>query len=1015
MDAMKSKLVPSLVAHLRRALARTLNRFAGTAQPNSRFQGTSRFGHAATTGALCPDDKGDTVRKLRFSATVGSFFSALLIAGVAAMTTSLPAAEQDNWYLADEWSAPNSDGVAYEVNATIGKARIYVTNRNSSGSVYVYETNGTLIHEISGLYNPRAVAVDGNGTIYVAETSRISAYDQAGNNLWRLGKNANSGNGSSGSGDGEFHDAYDIAVSPNGELFVVESSNHRVQVLDRNGTYKRKFGSNGTAPGQFYRPRSIDVLPDTTVLVATEWHVHFMKADGAFIKRIEDVGRWKIFASRNGQLLSPRTGYPYEYRLLNFDGDILQNLNDGSWRNGVNQYAFTESGDLIRTGSGKVQILKRAYRTKGLANRNVIPQPAIRGISQRAGTNVIDLDFEIVDPDDANATVGILAAVDGAFDDISKWILPTAWVDGTGSKIGVPLATNQVHRVSWNVKGDWAEQTGTLKFEVLCRDARRVNSPVDLHFLELPLADGNMTISRSPIKDSDFETHYKFMLATGSSQVVLSNGKLTDENGIELITDAWEGTPHGRARFIDSVGHRWAKTSEIAAARDASTPGIANQWSAYRPVLPRNLPNMVNEYGFDTGNHGIRAWWVVKEGSLDVEEYNSTAFTLNVQNMEFGSKVALSGNHLAVGNIYHDKKLFFYEVSDSNGSLTRKQDIVPDTTANSAANNFGGDGLAMDQGRLAVGARDAMVSDQSNAGAVYLFEVNGTSPTQLARITASDATAGDNFGISVDLSGNLLAIGAKAADAGNLSNTGAAYLFRLEANGSVTELGKMTHNNGQQNDQFGTTIAISSNFVAVGTPQDSVLWEGNNKSNAGTVTIFKIEANGTPVYASTLTAPTPNYSNLYFGKSIAMSGDYLLVGEYKRTITHSEDGAAYLYKITSAGSAQLLTEIHSPHARNDGFFGESVAMDGNKFVIGATREDSLAGERTGAAYVYKLNTNGTVKLLDRFTHPEGGNYYDFFGASLDISGNKVLVGAREFDQLPNLSNIGSAVLFQSNE
>ena len=161
----------------------------------------------------------------------------------------------------------------------------------------------------------------------------------------------------------------------------------------------------------------------------------------------------------------------------------------------------------------------------------------------------------------------------------------------------------------------------------------------------------------------------------------------------------------------------------------------------------------------------------------------------------------------------------------------------------------------------------------------------------------------------------------------------------------------MTHNNGQQNDYFGETIAIGSNFVAVGTPQDSVLWEGNNKLRAGTVTIFKIEANGTPVYASTLTAPTPNNINLYFGKSIAMSGDYLLVGENKRTITHSEEGVAYLYKITSTGSARSLTEIHSPHARTEGKFGESVEMNGNKFVIGANREDSLAGGRRGAAYL----------------------------------------------------------------
>ena len=56
---------------------------------------------------------------------------------------------------------------------------------------------------------------------------------------------------------------------------------------------------------------------------------------------------------------------------------------------------------------------------------NVIPQPAIRGISQRTGTNIVDLDFEILDSDDTTATVGILAYADGTR------IVPQAWTDGT--------------------------------------------------------------------------------------------------------------------------------------------------------------------------------------------------------------------------------------------------------------------------------------------------------------------------------------------------------------------------------------------------------------------------------------------------------------------------------------------------------------------------------------------------------------------------------------------------------
>lgn len=61
------------------------------------------------------------------------------------------------------------------------------------------------------------------------------------------------------------------------------------------------------------------------------------------------------------------------------------------------------------------------------------------------------------------------------------------------------------------------------------------------------------------------------------------------------------------------IGYRIATPEEVQKAREAATAGGVNQWTANRPVQPRNLPYKVNEYGFDTGNHGDRAWWIVQE------------------------------------------------------------------------------------------------------------------------------------------------------------------------------------------------------------------------------------------------------------------------------------------------------------------------------------------------------------------------------------------------------------------
>ena len=64
-----------------------------------------------------------------------------------------------------------------------------------------------------------------------------------------------------------------------------------------------------------------------------------------------------------------------------------------------------------------------------------------------------------------------------------------------------------MHKVVWDAGTDWPIQTGDIKFQILCRDARRT-SPVDIHFLTLPLED--LQISRCSIADYDYLDYYRY-------------------------------------------------------------------------------------------------------------------------------------------------------------------------------------------------------------------------------------------------------------------------------------------------------------------------------------------------------------------------------------------------------------------------------------------------------------------------------------------------------------------------
>ena len=297
-------------------------------------------------------------------------------------------------------------------------------------------------------------------------------------------------------------------------------------------------------------------------------------------------------------------------------------------------------------------------------------------------------------------------------------------------------------------------------------------------------------------------------------------------------------------------------------------------------------------------------------------------------------------------------------------------------------------------------------------GAIYLFDFNGSTPNQVARITASDGTSYDYLGYSVDMSGDLIVGGADGEDIAGHNNSGAAYLFKREANGTITELDKLTHQDPQSTDGFGLSVAIENDIIAVGAMYDDVLVSGSNRTDAGSVTLFKVDGAGNTTRTATLTAPSPDWY-AYFGKAISMAGNFLAIGEQKRSHIQNYSGAVYLYKINANGTAQLAATLHSPNPSYQGYFGFSVDLSGNRLVVGAYNENSEIANNSGSAYIYKVKPNGSVSLLEVLTHPNVKNS-DRLGISVGTSGRLTVVGADFFDPLPDKWNAGGAVLFRSS-
>ena len=211
--------------------------------------------------------------------------------------------EQDNWYLANEWSLPGSSGVAYYEDNATGIGQIYATSITSD-DIKVYDLNGSLARTIaiaSDRFDPRDICIDIYGTIYIAEQFCVTCLGNDGTFRWRTGKNSSiSGRGTNGSANGQFNNASGILLHKDSNLYIADRENNRIQVLDKNGSFIKIIGGYGTAPGFFKSPADISQLKNGNFIVSDQDYLHLFDSNGSFLKRTEEIDPYYVSSSDEG-------------------------------------------------------------------------------------------------------------------------------------------------------------------------------------------------------------------------------------------------------------------------------------------------------------------------------------------------------------------------------------------------------------------------------------------------------------------------------------------------------------------------------------------------------------------------------------------------------------------------------------------------------------------------------------------------------------------------------------------
>jgi uncharacterized repeat protein (TIGR01451 family) len=473
------------------------------------------------------------------------------------------------------------------------------------------------------------------------------------------------------------------------------------------------------------------------------------------------------------------------------------------------------------------------------------------------------------------------------------------------------------------------------------------------------------------------------------------------------------GNPSGAVyvfRRNQGTAHTWGQVTKISPADNDTGDLFGSAVAIDDEVIVAGAPgdsdlftNCGSAYVFTRNQGGPDAWG-------EVEKLVSSGASASDR---FGDAVAISVDTIVVGAELDDggatsggaAYVFTRNLGGPDG-----WDEVAALQASDASNGKSfGYSVAISNDTVIVGAyRDG--STEPEAGAVYFYERNtggADSWGQVIKVTAAPRSAGAWFGRSVSIYDDFAVTGASRADASGGTAAGLLYIFRRNIGGAdawgITEV--IEASDGDADDFFGGEVTINCGTIVAGAT-------GDDDDTAGSGAVYLVEHAGAAWLSSKRILPGDTTPINDFGRSIAMSGDTLVVGRSCDEVVGPYSGSAFVF-VRNQGSAdewQQVAKLIPEDASSFDYFGRSVGVDGDTIVVGAYN----AGNARGAAYIFERNygghdTWGQVKKLLAFDGGMGGH----FGGSVAISGDTIAIGAYDREGV-TYNGIGVAYIFERN-
>jgi len=428
-----------------------------------------------------------------------------------------------------------------------------------------------------------------------------------------------------------------------------------------------------------------------------------------------------------------------------------------------------------------------------------------------------------------------------------------------------------------------------------------------------------------------------------------------------------------------------------------------NAWDATGKVLPATLQVQNSAAGQELS---IQVDTTGAQGRITIDPWLSQGMltVAGLSNDAFGWSAAVDGNTMVIGaqyatvsgNGYAGKAFVF-----TRSGATWTQAAVLTSATPLVSQGFGS-AVAISGNTIVVGAQsDTGRTGVALCGAVYVFTGSGATWSQVAKLITTDSASYDFLGSSVALDGDTIVAGAYGKTQFGNSNfvPGYAYVFTKPAAGwqNMTETAKLSASNPTNNAQFGYSVALSGNTIAVG---------GQNTHAA--YIFVKPGATWTNMTETTrVVSPAGAGIDDYFSYSVALVGDTLVAGAPQTTVgANANQGAVYVFHRSGTTWTQTAKITAADGGVND-YFGFPVALSpSNAMVIGAPNATRSGQGYAGAAYEYTLTGSSWTQFAAWTSSAIAAG--DGFGSAVAISSrNTVAIGVPEV----NSSDPGIGVAF----